>query len=107
MADPVFARIEKDVREHPIVIYMKGTPTFPQCGFSGMTVRIFQELGVPFETRNVLEDAELRQGIKDYSSWPTIPQIYLGGKFIGGCDIVRDLFESGELRKLVDEALKA
>jgi monothiol glutaredoxin len=107
MAEAIVARIEKDVREHPILIYMKGTPTFPQCGFSAMTVRIFQELGVPFETRNVLEDPELRQGIKDFSSWPTIPQVYLHGKFIGGCDIVRELFENGELRKLVDEAGKA
>lgn len=105
MSDEVSARIERDVRENPILIFMKGTPTFPQCGFSGLTVRIFQEFGVPFETRNVLEDPELRQAIKAFSDWPTIPQVYVGGRFIGGSDIVRELFESGELAKIVEEAV--
>ena len=98
-------RIRSDVEAHPILIYMKGNPTFPQCGFSGVTVRIFEMLGEPFETRDVLADPELREGIKRFSSWPTIPQVYVGGEFIGGCDIVRELFERGELHDVVKKAL--
>ncbi len=107
MAEAIFQRIEKDVREHPILIYMKGTPALPQCGFSAATVRVFQEIGVPFETRNVLEDPELREAIKRYSNWPTIPQVYIGGEFVGGCDIVRELSASGELAEMVKKVLQA
>jgi len=105
MDEAIFQRIERDVREHPIVVYMKGTPARPQCGFSAATVRVLQELGVPFESRNVLEDPELREAIKRYSSWPTIPQVYIGGEFVGGCDIVRELAASGELAEKVKKVL--
>jgi monothiol glutaredoxin len=106
MSEATVERIREDVRAHPVLIYMKGTPTFPQCGFSGATVRIFERLGVPFETRDVLPDPELREAIKRFSSWPTIPQVYIGGEFVGGCDIVHELFESGELERLVGKALE-
>jgi len=107
MAEAIVQRIERDVREHPILIYMKGTPALPQCGFSAATVRVFQELGVPFESRNVLEDPELRDAIKRYSNWPTIPQVYIGGEFVGGCDLVRELNASGELAEMVKKVLHA
>jgi monothiol glutaredoxin len=81
---------------------MKGTPVFPQCGFSSTVVQIFGYLGVKYESVNVLENAEIRQGIKDYNNWPTIPQIFVKGEFIGGCDIVKDMFETGEMRQFLD-----
>lgn len=80
---------------------MKGNRNFPQCGFSAATVQVFEQLGAPYETFDVLGDAEVREAIKTYSNWPTIPQVYIDGKFIGGCDIVREMYESGELQKLV------
>ena len=104
MSEAVFERIREDIRTHPILIYMKGNATFPQCGFSGVTVRIFEELGVPFETRDVLSDPELREAIKRFSDWPTIPQVYIGGEFVGGCDIVREMYQSGELQKTLEKA---
>lgn len=101
----VMARIAQDIADNRILIYMKGTPQFPQCGFSAATVEVFDDLGVPYATRNVLEDAELRQAIKTYSNWPTIPQVYIAGKFVGGADIVSELYGRGELKSLVSEAL--
>lgn len=102
----VMERIRQDVESHRILIYMKGSPDMPQCGFSAQTTQIFDSLGVPYETRDVLQDPDVRQGIKEYSSWPTIPQVYLKGRFIGGCDIVTDLYQRGELPRLVEEALQ-
>jgi len=107
MAESVSERIQREITEHPILIYMKGNPTFPQCGFSGATVRIFQELRVPFETRDVLQDPALRDAIKRFSNWPTIPQVYVGGNFIGGCDVVRELYENGELADLIHKTVPA
>jgi monothiol glutaredoxin len=96
------ARIQRDVEEHPVVLYMKGTPVFPQCGFSAQTVQILSLLGVKFKAHDVLADDELRQGIKEFSSWPTIPQLYVKGEFVGGCDIVREMYQSGELAQLME-----
>ena len=97
-------RIEKVISEHPVVLFMKGTPDFPQCGFSGQVVQILDYVGAPIHSVNVLEDPEIRQGIKDYANWPTIPQLYVKGEFVGGCDIVREMFQSGELATLLSEA---
>jgi monothiol glutaredoxin len=91
------ATIDKAVKSADVMLFMKGTPQFPQCGFSSQVVQILDYLGVPFESMNVLENADVRQGIKDYSNWPTIPQLYVKGEFVGGCDIVREMFQSGEL----------
>lgn len=102
----VMERIAQDIRDNRVLIYMKGTPDFPQCGFSAATVDAFNALGVPYATRNVLEDPELRQAIKEYSNWPTIPQVYIAGKFIGGCDIVTEMQATGELEPMVREALE-
>lgn len=96
--NPVFDRIRSEVASEDIVLFMKGTPVFPQCGFSNAVVQVLTYLGVPFKGINVLEDEEIRQGIKDFSEWPTIPQLYVKGEFVGGCDIVREMFEQGELR---------
>jgi monothiol glutaredoxin len=101
----VIDRIQSSIARNKIMIFMKGTRHFPQCGFSAATVAIFEELGVPFETTDVLADPELRDAIKVYSSWPTIPQVYVNGKFLGGCDIIRELHETGELRGYIDQAL--
>ena len=90
--------IDNEVKSSDVVLFMKGTPQFPQCGFSGQVVQILDHLGVPYKGVNVLENAEIRQGIKDYSNWPTIPQLYVKGEFIGGCDIVREMFQAGELQ---------
>ena len=98
--NPVFQQITKDISENDIVLYMKGTPVFPQCGFSAAVVQVLGKLGVQFKGINILEDAEIRQGIKDFANWPTIPQLYVKGEFIGGCDIVREMFENGELATL-------
>ena len=97
----VMERIAEDVKANRILIYMKGTPDFPQCGFSAATIEVFNDLGVPYVTRNVLEDPELRQGIKEFSNWPTIPQVYVDGKFVGGCDIVTEMHATGELSGIV------
>jgi monothiol glutaredoxin len=94
-------RIADDVHKNRIVIYMKGTRDAPMCGFSAATIEVFNALGVPYATRNVLEDPALRQAIKEYSNWPTIPQVYIGGKFVGGCDIVTEMHATGELQELV------
>ncbi len=93
-------QIAKDIKENKVMVYMKGTPDSPQCGFSAQTVNIFKSYGVPFSARNVLDDPNLRQGIKDFTEWPTIPQIFINGEFIGGCDIVNEMHANGELKKL-------
>ena len=98
----VFDRIKQDVASNPVVLYMKGTPVFPQCGFSAAVVQILSELGVKFKGIDVLTDPEIRQGIKEFSSWPTIPQLYVKGEFIGGCDIIREMAETGELKQLLE-----
>jgi len=103
MSNPVFERIQAEVTENPVVLYMKGTPVFPQCGFSARVVQILSHMGVPFKGVNVLEDMELREGIKAYTNWPTIPQLYVKGEFVGGCDIVMEMFQNGELASLLDE----
>ena len=90
--------IANEVKSNDVVLFMKGTPQFPQCGFSGQVVQMLDYIGVDYKGINVLADADLRQGIKDYSSWPTIPQLYIKGEFIGGCDIVREMFQAGELQ---------
>ncbi len=94
-------RIDEIVRKHDVVLFMKGTPLFPQCGFSGRAISILDHLGVPFETVDVLQDQEIRQGIKAYSDWPTVPQLYVKGEFVGGSDIMMEMFESGELKQLI------
>ncbi|HLT27153.1 MAG TPA: Grx4 family monothiol glutaredoxin [Zeimonas sp.] len=96
--------IEKTVTENPIVLFMKGTAQFPQCGFSGRAIQILKACGVKsLVTVNVLDDDEVRQGIKDYANWPTIPQLYIGGEFIGGADILTEMYESGELQKIIPQ----
>jgi monothiol glutaredoxin len=97
----VAEQIKKDIAENDVVLYMKGTPVQPMCGFSAMTVQILSHMGVKFKGVNVLEDPALRQGIKEFANWPTIPQLYVKGEFVGGCDIVREMYESGELEELV------
>jgi monothiol glutaredoxin len=98
-------RIRKAIASDKIVIFMKGNRDFPQCGFSAATVEIFDALGVPYTTVDVLSDQEVREAVKTFSNWPTIPQVYINGKFIGGCDIVRELYQSGELQTTVKQAL--
>ena len=101
MTDLVVAdRIKQDISDNPVVLYMKGTPVFPQCGFSAAVVQILTHMGVKFKGVDVLADPALRQGIKDFSSWPTIPQLYVKGEFVGGCDIIREMFQAGELQQL-------
>jgi monothiol glutaredoxin len=101
MSDTVFERIKQDIKDNDVVLYMKGTPVFPQCGFSAAVVQVLGNIGVKFKGVNVLTDPELREGIKRFANWPTIPQLYVKGEFIGGCDIVREMFESGELQDLL------
>jgi monothiol glutaredoxin len=98
MENIIFERIKQDINGNDIVLYMKGTAVFPQCGFSAAVVQILSQLGVSFKDINVLEDPAIRQGIKDFNNWPTIPQLYIKGEFIGGCDIVREMYEAGELQ---------
>jgi len=92
--------IDAEVKSNDVVLFMKGTPQFPMCGFSGQVVQILDYIGVPYKGVNVLENAEVRQGIKEYSNWPTIPQLYVKGEFVGGCDITREMFQAGELQEL-------
>jgi monothiol glutaredoxin len=100
----VIDRIKAAITQNRICIFMKGNRNFPMCGFSAATVQVFEELGVPYATVDVLSDPELREQIKVYSNWPTIPQVYIDGKFVGGCDIIRELYETGELQQLVRSA---
>jgi monothiol glutaredoxin len=99
----VIDRIKQDIADNQVVLYMKGTPVFPQCGFSAAVVQILTTVGVKFKGIDVLADPEIRQGIKEFSSWPTIPQLYVKGEFVGGCDIVREMYESGELQDYLKE----
>ncbi len=99
----VAERIRADINANDVVLYMKGTPVFPQCGFSAQSVQILSMLGVKFKGVDILSDPSLRQGIKDFSNWPTIPQLYIKGEFVGGCDIMREMFQSGELQKTLSE----
>jgi len=93
--------IDNEVKGNDVVLFMKGTPQFPMCGFSGQVVQILDYLGVPYKGLNVLENEELRNGVKTYSNWPTIPQLYVKGEFVGGCDIIREMFQAGELQQLL------
>lgn len=104
MSQDIFERIKQQVEKDRIVLYMKGTPALPQCGFSQVTAEILRRLGAKFQAYDVLQDPALREGIKQYANWPTIPQLYVDGEFVGGCDIVRSMYESGELEKLVGKA---
>jgi monothiol glutaredoxin len=105
MADAtVTDRIKQDITDHQVVLYMKGTPVFPQCGFSAAVVQILTQLGVKFKGVDVLADPAVRQGIKEFSSWPTVPQLYVKGEFVGGCDIIREMYEAGELKDLFEES---
>jgi len=101
--NPALTQIGKEIAENDVVLFMKGTPMFPQCGFSAAVVQVLTHLGVKFKGINVLENDGLRQGIKAFSNWPTIPQLYVKGEFVGGCDIVREMAEAGELQQLFEE----
>ena len=95
------SEIETEISNNDIVLFMKGTPVFPQCGFSAATVGVLNHLGVKFSSVNVLEDDNIREGIKEFTNWPTIPQLYIKGEFTGGCDIIREMYETGELKELI------
>ncbi|MBI4529422.1 MAG: Grx4 family monothiol glutaredoxin [Deltaproteobacteria bacterium] len=101
MADDVLAKIDEKVKQSKVMLYMKGTPDFPQCGFSAHTVEILRSYGYPFDSEDVLSNPAVREGIKRYSNWPTIPQVFIGGKFIGGCDILHEMHERGELEPVL------
>jgi monothiol glutaredoxin len=103
MDTTVHDRIRQQVTDNPVVLFMKGTPVFPQCGFSATVVQILSHLGVKFKGIDVLADMSVREGIKEFSSWPTIPQLYVKGEFVGGCDIIREMFETGELQQMFEE----
>jgi len=103
VSDTTTTRIETEIAQNPVMLYMKGNPRFPQCGFSARVVQILTHLGVQFGSANVLEDPALRDGIKQFSNWPTVPQLYVKGEFVGGCDIVTEMFQSGELETLLSE----
>ena len=107
MTDDTNARIDAVVKANPVVLFMKGSPLFPQCGFSSRAVAILQHLGTEFEGVDVLQDQAIRQGIKSYSDWPTIPQLYVNGEFVGGSDIMMEMYESGELKDLFEGAAAA
>ena len=94
-------RIRQQIQGDDVVLYMKGTPVFPMCGFSSQVVQVLSHTGVPFQSYNILDDADLRQGLKEFSNWPTFPQLYVKGELVGGCDIVREMYESGELQQLM------
>ncbi|MDY0885725.1 Grx4 family monothiol glutaredoxin [Dongia soli] len=101
MSNPVFDRIRDDITNNDVVLYMKGTPVFPQCGFSAAVVQVLTHVGVKFKGIDVLTDPSLRQGIKEFANWPTVPQLYVKGEFVGGCDIIREMYQSGELQELL------
>lgn len=103
MSDTVQKTIDDAVKAHDVLLFMKGTPTFPQCGFSSTVVQILDVVGVEYTATNVLENQDIREGIKAYSDWPTIPQLYVKGEFVGGCDIIREMYETGELKALMEE----
>ncbi len=99
----VFKRIENDITDNDVVLYMKGNAVFPQCGFSAAVVQVMDHLGLTYKDIDILADPSLREGIKAYSDWPTIPQLYVKGEFVGGCDIIREMFQAGELQQLLQE----
>lgn len=101
----VIQRIESQLAENPVILYMKGSPDFPQCGFSGRAVQILRHCGAPFAHVNIFDDPELRESLKAYSNWPTYPQLYVRGELVGGCDIMMDLLQSGELQKILADAV--
>jgi monothiol glutaredoxin len=103
MDSTVQERIRQEITDTPVVLYMKGSPVFPQCGFSAAVVQILGHLGVKFKGVDVLADPQIRQGIKEFSSWPTIPQLYVQGEFLGGCDIIREMYETGELQQVLEQ----
>ena len=103
MDTTVHDRIRQQVTNNPVVLFMKGTPVFPQCGFSATVVQILSHLGIKFKGVDVLTDSSVREGIKEFSSWPTIPQLYVKGEFVGGCDIIREMFDTGELQQMFEE----
>jgi len=103
MSNPIVDQIKKDVSENDVILYMKGTPDFPQCGFSSVVVQVLGHLNVPYVAVDVLQNPAVRQGIKEYSNWPTIPQLYVKGELVGGCDIVREMFQTGELTQLFQD----
>ncbi len=103
MSDEAQKAIDEAVKAHDVLLFMKGTPTFPQCGFSSTVVQILDVVGAEYTATNVLENQDIREGIKAYSDWPTIPQLYVKGEFVGGCDIVREMYETGELKTLLEE----
>ena len=103
MDSTVQERIKNEIAETPVVLFMKGSPVFPQCGFSAAVVQILSHLGVKFKGVDVLADPQIRQGIKEFSSWPTIPQLYVKGEFVGGCDIIREMYETGELQQVLEQ----
>lgn len=103
MSQDIFQRIQREIDTHPVMLFMKGEKLFPQCGFSARVVQVLNRMGVEYQTVNVLEDAEMREGVKAFSQWPTIPQLYIKGEFVGGCDIVVDMYQNGELDSLLDE----
>ena len=96
-------RIRQQISGDDVVLYMKGTPVFPMCGFSAQVVQVLSHVGVPFQSYNILDDMELRQGLKEFSNWPTFPQLYVKGELVGGCDIIREMYQSGELQQLLAE----
>jgi monothiol glutaredoxin len=100
----VLKAIEQEVHDNPVVIYMKGTPAFPMCGFSAATIEVLNQLGVPYKAIDVLAEGDKREGVKQFTNWPTIPQVFIGGKFVGGCDVVRELHARGELAPLAQAA---
>ncbi|MEL7031077.1 MAG: Grx4 family monothiol glutaredoxin [Pseudomonadota bacterium] len=103
MSDAIHTSIDNAVKGNDVLLFMKGTPTFPQCGFSSVVVQVLDYLGVEYQAVNVLDDQNVREGIKAYSNWPTIPQLYVKGEFVGGCDIVKEMFEAGELKDYMSE----
>jgi len=103
MENIIFDQIRKTINENDVILYMKGTAVFPQCGFSAAVVQILSEIGVPFKDVNVLEDNTIREAIKEFTQWPTIPQLYVKGEFVGGCDIIREMYESNELQTMLQE----
>ena len=103
MSDEAQTAIDEAVKAHDVLLFMKGTPTFPQCGFSSTVVQILDVVGAEYTATNVLENQDIREGIKTYSDWPTIPQLYVKGEFVGGCDIIREMYETGELKAFMQE----
>lgn len=103
MENVVFERIKKDIGNNDVVLFMKGSAAFPQCGFSAVVVQILSQLGLDFKDIDVLQDNDIREGIKEFTNWPTIPQLYVKGEFVGGCDIIREMYETGELQELLND----